>query len=147
MLPAVSRAGRKRADRRVLADDRRTDEQRILDLLYRLEEVFGQDQVADAPARHAVRFGERVERDRVAGAVGEGARREVARAVVGEVLVRLVGDVVEAVPTAEGVDFAQGRLWVNGAGRVVGRDGHDGARARRDSGGDGIRLQLVARIR
>ena len=57
---------------------------------------LGDHHVADPPARHPVGLRQREQRDRVRRPAGDGAGREVAGAVVGEVLVRLVVDVVDA---------------------------------------------------
>ena len=74
------------------------------------------------------------------------ARRVVPHPAVREVLVHLVGDVQEVVFGAERVDGAQGRFRVHGAGGVVGRDGHDGARPRRDRRAHGLEIELVALV-
>ena len=58
----------------------------------------------------------------------------MANPVVGEILVGLVAEVVNASLGAQGVDGTQIGFGIHRTGRVVGRDGDDGAGARRDRG-------------
>src|SRR5262245_1416528 len=65
---AISGADSHRAGRRELRDDRRADQDRVLNLVDRVEEMFGDDHPPDAPAREAVCLRERIERDCVSAA-------------------------------------------------------------------------------
>ncbi len=92
-------------------------------------------------------LGEGVEPDRIVLAAGERWRREMARRAVREVFVGFIGDVVDAAAAAEGVDRGQRGPGIDGAGRVVGGDGDDRARAGGDGGFDCREIGLVILIR
>src|SRR5262245_5237738 len=65
---AISCADSHRAGRSELRDDRRADQDRVLNLVDRLEEMFGDDHPPDAPARETVGLRKRIERDCVSAA-------------------------------------------------------------------------------
>ena len=138
--------GRERAGGGVLGDDGRADDHGVLNFAQRRLKVRRVNHPADAPAGESVGLGHRVQRDRVCRRARDRGGREVPRVVVGEILVRLVTDMKEAVLGAQRVDRPQGRLGVDGAGRVVGRDGDDGAGARRDRGPQRREVELVVGI-
>ena len=94
----------------------------------------------DTPARHPVRLGEAVEGDHVLPAEGSGG--EVPGAVVREIFVRLVADVVDPALRAEPVDRRQRLPRVDRPGRVVRRHGDDRARPFRDRRGDRRKVRL-----
>ena len=97
-------------------------------------EVLRIRHVADAPAGEAVGLRQRVHPDRVRLGAGKRSRRHVPRRAVGEVLVDLVGDVVDPALAAQRVDAAQRLFAEHRAARVVRRDGDDRARAIGDRG-------------
>jgi hypothetical protein len=80
-----------------LGNRRGADDHRVLDLYQVVEQVFRRDEESDPPARHSVSLGEAEERYGVVFA-SQGAGGEVRGAVVGEVFVRLVADVVYPAP-------------------------------------------------
>ena len=141
LAPDPQRLQRDRLGNRGSADDHR-----VLDLDQVVEEVRGRDQETDPPARHSVRLGEAVERDRVVPAA-EGARGEVRGAVVGEVFVGLVADVVDPLPGTEDVDFRQRLLRIDDAGGIVRGHRDDRARPGRQGTLDRVDARLVVPVR
>ena len=117
---------------RVLRDDRRANDQRVLNFQESGFELGGKDHPADTPAREAIGLRHRIKRNRVSGCAGNGRRREVARAVIGEILIGLVVDVIEAMLRAKRIHGAQCRFGIYGAGWIVRRNGDDCAGAWRD---------------
>ena len=103
-------------------------------------QVLRRHEEPDPPARHPVRLGEAVEGDHVLPAEGSGG--EVPGAVVGEIFVRLVADVVDPERSAEPVDRRQRLPRVDRPGRVVRGDGDDRARPFRDRRGDRGEVRL-----
>ncbi len=74
------------------------------------------------------------------GGALDAARREVLGAVVGEILVSLVADVVDALIPADFVDSAQGRFAIDYAGGVIGGNRDDGPCPVGDGFGDSVGL-------
>ena len=70
MVAAIGGAGGQRAERRSLRYHRRADEDGVLDLFQRAEQVARRDQVADPPTGEAISFGKGEQRDGVPAAVG-----------------------------------------------------------------------------
>ena len=134
-------------DRCLLRYRRRTDQQRVLDLVDRIRQRYRDHHVADPPACHPVRLGEGVERDGVPRCIRQGPRREVPRLAVDEVLVCLVVHVEDAPLPAQRIDGPQRRLRIDRAGRIVGRHGHDRARPRRHRRSQRLEIELVLRRR
>ena len=107
-----------RRERGVLRDTRRTDENRVLDLVDRLCAQPG-SLCSRPPARHAVALGEREER--IVFRRHPEAPGEKCSLAVREVLVGLVVDVEDAAVAAERVQRAQIGFRIDRAGRIVGR--------------------------
>ena len=80
------------------------------------------------------------------GTVAEGTRRQVAGAGIGEVLVGLVTDVVDAAPAAQLVDAAQRFGLVDNAGGIVRGNRHHHAGAIGNGCLDGVDAQAVALV-
>ena len=92
-----------RCSRRHLTQRRGGDEQVLLQHLGAPHQVLGQHHPADAPAGHAVVFGERVDDD---GIVADLQRRRLFRAI-GQAVIDLVGDQRDALPLAIVIDRLQ----------------------------------------
>ncbi len=131
----------------VLRDGRRTDQQRVLHLVDGFVERFRDHHVADAPAGHPVRLGQRVQRDRVPARVVERPRRERRDRSVGEVLVGLVVQVEEAARLAQAVDRGQRVRGIDRPGGIVRRYGNDPAGPRRDGLLDRREIELIVAVR
>jgi hypothetical protein len=130
-LQRVLRAG-ERGERRVLADRAGVDRQRVARLGHLLHEVEGRGEVAHAPAGHGVGLGEAVQRDRPLLHPRQRGDGEVLVRGVEHLGVDLVGHDQDVVAQRDLGDLADHRGRRDRAGGVVGRDQHEGLRARRD---------------
>ena len=149
-VPVLIVGGGEDAQRRsgdTLRHQRRTDQVRVLDLVHRIEERIGHHHVPHAPARHAVRLRQRVERDRVRQTLRVGRGRIVPGVAVGEVFVHLVGDVDDAPLGAQPIDGPQRGFGIDRATRVVGRDRHNRPRSRGERTLERVEVELVVGVR
>ena len=105
--------------------------------ILRAHRLGRRDQVPQPESRHGVALGEAVEHE---GPVAHLERRGYARPVVEQSVVDLVRD--ERGPELR--QRAQGLAVLHGAGGIGGRVDQDGARARRNRGAHGVRVEPVA---
>src|SRR5262249_30366392 len=108
-----------RSGRGKLRDHRWADQHRILDLVNRFEQMFGDNHISDAPARKAVGLGEGKERDRMRITVSDRPRRKVPLIAIGEILVGLIADVIDTGFAADLIYFAESGFGIDGAGGIV----------------------------